>query len=167
MDDDRLFGPAFASRLERLKWVLRKRIAAGSEGEKAGRRKGGLIEFADHRDYAPGDDLRYVDWNAYVRLNKLAVKEFAKEEEVPITLLLDVSGSMGAPGPGKFELACRATAALAYIGLASHNPVRVMAFREAERSLSRSFRGTEALFDLMEWLKRLTPSGGTGLAQAL
>jgi len=167
MEDDPTFGPDFARRLERLKWVLRKRIAGSGEGERAGRRKGGLIEFAEHRDYAPGDDLRYVDWNVYLRLGKLAVKEFAKEEEVPLVLLLDVSASMGAGDGRKFRLALESAAALGFIALASRNPVSVLCFREGERNRSRVFRGEDALRELMAFIEPQTPLGATDLAGSL
>jgi uncharacterized protein (DUF58 family) len=167
MGEESLFGPDFARRLERLKWILRKRIAGGGEGEKAGRKKGGLIEFADHRDYCAGDDLRYLDWHAYLRLDKLAVKEFAKEEEVPLRLLLDVSASMGKKEDGKFRLALRSGLGLGFIALCSHNPVTVVSFREGGRNISRTFRGADALGDLSSLLSTFEPSGRTDLTTAL
>ncbi|MHC4598001.1 MAG: DUF58 domain-containing protein [Planctomycetota bacterium] len=165
--EEPLFGPEFARRLERLKWILRKRIAGGGEGEKAGRKKGGLIEFADHRDYAPGDDLRYIDWHAYARLDRLAVKEFSKEEEVPLRLLLDVSASMAAGDPRKFHLALQAALGLGFIALTSHNPVTVAAFRREEQSVSHTFRGADALFEMGAFLEGLRAQGRTDLEGAL
>lgn len=164
MVDEPLFGPGFARRLEKLKWILRRRLASGGEGDRAGRRKGGLIEFSDHRAYAPGDDLRTVDWHVYFRLDTLVVKEFAKEEEVPLGLLLDASASMAG---GKFRLACRACAALAYISLASRNPVTLTAFRRGERKVSRPLVGESAIFELTRMMEALAPEGETDIAGAL
>ncbi len=165
--DDALFGPAFARRLERLQWILRRRLASGQEGDVTGRRKGGLIEFADHREYVPGDDLKYVDWNAYLRLNTLAIKEFAKEEEVPLTILVDVSASMGAGSPGKFRLALQSAAGLGFVSLASGNPVRLVGFRRGRREASRIFRGKDALFPFLKRLEALSPAGRTDIEGAL
>ena len=167
MPPEPLFGPDFARRLERLKWILRRRLAGGGEGDRPGRRKGGLIEFADHRDYAPGDDVRYVDWNVFLRLEKLTVKEFAKEEDVPLLLLLDVSASMGDADEGKFRFARRLAAALGFVSLASRNPVRVLAFCEGERTHSRPFHGSDGLPGLLRFLEPLSPRGRTGLPAAL
>jgi uncharacterized protein (DUF58 family) len=167
MAEEPLFGPEFARKLERVAWVLRRRIAGGGEGDASGRRKGGLIEFADHRDYVPGDDPRYIDWNAYVRLERLAVKEFSREEEIPLRLLLDVSASMGAQWPDKFRLALQASAALAYVSLASGNAVSVLGFREGGRAVSREFRGKGALRELTAFLETLSPEGRTDLGRAL
>jgi uncharacterized protein (DUF58 family) len=167
MAEEPLFGPEFARKLERLSWVLRRRAAGGGEGDLTGRRKGGLLEFADHRDYVPGDDPRYIDWNAYLRLERLAVKEFAKEEDVPLLVLLDASASMGAAWPGKFRLARQAAAALGWVSLASGNSVSAVCFREGERTASRDFRGKGALRGWTAFLETAEPSGRTDLARAL
>jgi uncharacterized protein (DUF58 family) len=162
-----LFGPDFARKLERLAWVLRRRIAGGGEGNLSGRRKGGLLEFADHRDYVPGDDPRAIDWNAYARLDRLTIKLYSKDEEVPLRLLLDLSASMGSPWPGKYRAALRSAAALAYVSLASGNPVSVFCFREGLRERSREFRGKGALRELTSFLEPFSPSGRTDLERAL
>ena len=80
------------------------------------------IEFADHREYTAGDDLRYLDWNVYARHGDLLLKRFQEEEDLHVYFLLDCSRSMGFGSPPKFDLARQLTAALAYIALADLGP---------------------------------------------
>ncbi len=123
------FDSAFLARLEQLSLLSRRSFGGQQRAERRSRRRGSSLEFADYRDYAPGDDLRRLDWNLYGRLDRFYVKLFEEEEELPIHILVDDSASMrwrpaderGRPiasRPGKFDLARRLAAALAYIGLA-------------------------------------------------
>src|SRR5262245_52640501 len=89
---------------------------------------GGGIEFADHRDYHPGDDFRYLDWNLYARHEELLLKRFQEEEDLHVYFLLDCSRSMGFGDPVKFDLARQVLAALAYIALADLDRISVSAF---------------------------------------
>src|SRR4029078_4503596 len=86
---------------------------------RASKRVGAGLEFADHRDYAAGDDLRYLDWNLYGRLGRLALGLFPEEEDPPVEVLVDASASMGVGNPAKLDLALQIGAALAYVGLAN------------------------------------------------
>jgi uncharacterized protein (DUF58 family) len=122
-----LFGSDFLSRLERLCLAIRNRGAGGPRGTRRGRRTGASIEFADHRDYVPGDEIRAVDWNIYGRLDRLMVKLYEEERGADLHLLVDASGSMrlGLQNgeTGKFDQARLIAAALAYIGLAGQDRV--------------------------------------------
>lgn len=121
-----LFDSAFLSKLERLQLIAR-RIAAGRDrAERRSRRTGSSLEFADHRNYARGDDLRAIDWNIYGRLERLFIKLFEEEEDLPVHILVDGSASMQWQPPRadkthwkKFDYARRLAAALAYIGLSN------------------------------------------------
>ena len=95
---------------KRLNW-------AGAKGEHAVSRKGFSLEFSDYRRYQRGDDLRYVDWNIYRRLDRLLLKIFTAEEEMNIYLLVDASRSMAEGDPNKLGYAKKVAAALGYIGL--------------------------------------------------
>ncbi len=90
-----------------------------------GRRVGAGLEFADHRDYVPGDDLRYLDWNLYGRLERRALRLFEEDEDLPIDVLVDASRSMAMGAPPKLELALQVGAALAYVALANLDRVAV------------------------------------------
>jgi uncharacterized protein (DUF58 family) len=120
---------------------------------------GSGIEFSDHREYAAGDDFRYLDWNVYARHGDLLLKRFEEEEDLHVYLMLDCSRSMGFGNPPKFDLARQLIAALAYIALADLDRIAVFAFARntvAEFPLSR---GKARILPLMRFLEDL-PSGG-------
>jgi uncharacterized protein (DUF58 family) len=85
------FDAEFLKKIERLRLVAKRLSWAGARGEHAVSRKGFSLEFSDYRNYQPGDDLRYVDWNIYRRLERLLVKVFTAEEEMNIYFLVDTS----------------------------------------------------------------------------
>jgi uncharacterized protein (DUF58 family) len=89
---------------------------------------GSGVEFADHREYTPGDDFRYLDWNLYARHDELLLKRFEEEEDLHVYFLLDCSRSMAFGDPPKFDFARRVAAALAYIALADLDRIAVTAF---------------------------------------
>jgi uncharacterized protein (DUF58 family) len=106
-----LFDESFLRRLEGLRFAVRRSILGRREGDRLTRRRGGSAEFTAYRPYAQGDDFRAIDWNLYGRLGQLYVKEFSREEALPVRLLVDTSASM-AP---KFDFARRLGAALALV----------------------------------------------------
>src|SRR5687767_14061640 len=107
----------FVRRLDRLKLQNRRTLAGQLKGERRSRKKGLGLDFADYRHYTPGDDLRFIDWNLYARLDRLFVKIFHEEQDLQCHLLLDCSRSMDWGEPGKFDFARRLAAAIAYVGL--------------------------------------------------
>ncbi len=106
-----LFDEEFLRRLEALRFAVRRAISGRKEGDRLTRKRGGAAEFTSHRPYAQGDDFRAIDWNLYGRLGQLYVKEFSREEALPVRLLVDTTPSM-AP---KFDFARRLGAALALV----------------------------------------------------
>ena len=89
-----LLSPDFLAQLERLALLSRRAFRGRVKGERRSPRKGISVEFSDYRPYGIGDDLRYVDWNIYGRLDRLYVKLFVDEEDLCLNILLDASGSM-------------------------------------------------------------------------
>src|SRR5438105_10027237 len=89
-----LFGAEFLKKLERLSLISRKLRSGRMKGERRSVKRGTSVEFADYRNYAPGDDLRRGDWNAYARLERLFLKLFQAEEDLTVHLLVDASRSM-------------------------------------------------------------------------
>src|SRR5437773_10171815 len=88
-----LFDDEFLKKLEYLS-ILSKRLFAGQfRAERRAKRRGTGLEFADYRQYVAGDDFRHLDWKAYLRLNRLILRRFDQEEELPIYLFVDVSPS--------------------------------------------------------------------------
>jgi uncharacterized protein (DUF58 family) len=114
------------ARFDRLAFVTRRPSRAGLGGEHASRRRAPSAEFVDYRPYVPGDDLRRVDWNVYGRLGALEVKLTEARERTELVLALDCSSSMAWGAPDKFDAARQAAAALAYVGLARFDRVRVV-----------------------------------------
>jgi uncharacterized protein (DUF58 family) len=159
------FDEVFLRRLARLELVVRRARTAGPSGERTGMARGGRVEFRDHRRYVAGDELRTVDWNVYARLERLFVKEFAREQEVTLRLVLDASGSMGLSG--KWDPARRAAAALLFVALASGYRARLVAatgetvLRDDER------RGEDALPALLDVLRAVPAGGAAGPAEAI
>src|SRR4029077_5413664 len=122
-----LLTPALAARLGQLDVSSRKIMTGKLKGERRSKRRGESVEFADHRPYVYGDDLRHIDWNIYGRLEKMFLKLFLEEEDLSLHIVIDCSESMDAGGPNKFLWAQRLTAALGYIGLVNLTRVGVTA----------------------------------------
>ena len=89
-----LLDAEMMSRLERLEILTRKVFRGTMKGERRSKRRGESVEFADYRNYVPGDDLRFLDWNIYARLDRLFLKLFLEEEDLHVSVLVDVSKSM-------------------------------------------------------------------------
>src|SRR5207247_6241472 len=124
------FDTEFLRKLERLHLIAKRLTWAGARGEHTASRKGFSLEFSDYRRYQHGDDLRYVDWNIYRRLERLLLKVFTAEEEMNIYLLVDASRSMAEGTPAKIDYAKKVAAALGYIGLKNLDRVGGASFSE-------------------------------------
>ncbi len=115
-------------KLEQLELVTIKRTKSSLKGERLSNSRGQSVEFADYRNYSPGDDLRYLDWNLFGRLDKLFVKLYEEEREFPVKIILDSSESMGFGEPKKFDYAKSLCAALGYLTLANFDRLQVEIF---------------------------------------
>ena len=164
---ERFFSNAFLMQLERLAFVSKRSHIGAVKGERKSPRRGSSVEFADYRPYEVGDDLRYVDWNAFARLNRLYLKVFIDEEDLCIHLLLDASGSMDYGTPNKFRYAVRLAAALAFIGFVNLERVGVAVFRDRVAEGWLPSRGRNQFLPIQEFLASLTPAGGTAFSEAL
>ena len=154
-----LFDKDFLTRLEYLSIVSRKVFRGQLMAQRRTKQMGGGIEFADHRQYTPGDDFRYVDWNLYARHDELLLKRFQEEEDLHVYLLLDCSRSMSTGDPPKFDLARQVTAALSYIALADLDRVSVYAFADGVLNHFPLTRGKARILSLMQFLESLTADG--------
>lgn len=159
---DDLIDSRLMARLERLDVVSRKIFSGRVQGERRSRRRGMSVEFADYRPYTHGDDLRFVDWNIYGRLDRLFMKIFLEEEDLSLMIAIDTSASMDWGTPNKFEYVRRLAMALGYIGLVNHNRVSLCAFGE-QGGLQRlsNLRGRRRAREMGEWLLGLE-QGGAG-----
>ncbi|MGH7854277.1 MAG: DUF58 domain-containing protein [Candidatus Binatia bacterium] len=154
-------------KLERLHLVAKRLSWAGAKGEHAASRKGFSLEFADYRRYQLGDDLRYVDWNIYRRLDRLLVKMFTSEEELNIYLLVDTSRSMAEGTPAKVDYARKVAAALGYIGLKNLDRVGGASFSMRLHAPLTLGRGRKQILGMFSFLAKLSCSGETNLRAAL
>jgi uncharacterized protein (DUF58 family) len=161
-----ILDDAFMHKIEQLRLVSRKVIVGRIRGERLTRKRGRSIEFADYRQYVLGDDLRFLDWNLYARLEKLFLKLFHEEEDLHVYILLDTSASMGYGRPSKFDTARRVAAALAYIGLCNLDRVILGAFKEDAFELLGPLRGRRNLMKLLTFLVDRAPEGATDIEPA-
>jgi uncharacterized protein (DUF58 family) len=155
------FQDDFLKKLEYLHVVSRREFAGQNRADRRTPKRGRGIEFADHRPYTPGDDFRHIDWKAYRRLNRLLLRLFDEEQDLPIYLILDVSASMGEPA--KFDMARRLAAALCYIGLAHLDRLTILTFSRGLVHESSPGRGKGRIFRVFELLERMEAGGATDL----
>jgi len=160
--------PGFLRRLERLAVVARRTLRGVGRGERRSKRRGGTVEFADYRAYAPGDDTRRIDWYAYARFEQLFLKLYVEEQDLAVHLLVDQSASMGVGEPPKLPYARSVAVALAYVALAGGDRVGVRVFRGGERPVRFGpARGRRALVRLLRYLGADADARGeTSLAAA-
>lgn len=163
-----LFPADFLTRLEYLS-IVSKRVFRGSLlAQRRTMQLGSGIEFSDHREYSPGDDFRYLDWNIYARHGNLLLKRFQEEQNLHVYLLVDCSRSMRYGDPQKFDLARHLIAALAYIALADLDRISVMAVSAGVIQEFPLTRGKAQILPLMSFLERLEPVGSdTDLAKSV
>lgn len=162
-----LLDASFARELEALRRRLHVRARSGGGGDHMGKRRGSSAEFLEHRPYAPGDDLRRIDWLAFARTGEPMFKLFRAEEDVVMRLVVDSSVSLEAGDPPKIETAKKMAAAIGYMGLASSERTQVMSAAEGLTFVSEPTRGRAALPKLLRELERIDLLGGTDLSRAI
>ena len=161
-----LFDDEFLKKLEYLN-IMSKRLFKGSlRAERRTRKRGTGIDFADFRPYVSGDDFRYLDWKAYLRLNRLILKLFEEEEDLPIYFFVDSSQSMNYGQPLKLDYARRVAAALCYIGLANLDRVNLISFGNGVKDELPPQRGKGRIFKIFRFLTDMNASGETNAREA-
>ena len=161
-----LLPPDLLAKLERMELVSRKIFRGRMKGERRSKRKGQSVEFADFRNYVPGDDLRFIDWNTYARLDKLFLKMFMEEEDLHFYALIDSSPSMDFGEPTKFRYAQQLAAALGFIGLVRGDRVKVLSMGESAENPAPALRGRHQLWRMLEYLQGLESKDQFTLADA-
>ena len=169
---NQLFDEPFLRKLERLAILSRRAMAGQLQGERRSPKRGQSVEFADFRPYAPGDDFRRIDWNAYARLERFFIKLFVEEEDLTVHFLMDTSRSMDWGQPNKLWYTVRAAGALGYIAMVGLDRVTATAFGGAADGNGGYFpprRGKGQALALFAFLQALAqPSNGsTELAKVL
>src|SRR6266446_3931791 len=178
-----LLTPELLRRLEQFQLLAARRAKSSAKGERRSRARGQSVEFADYRNYVHGDDFRYLDWNLYGRLEKLFLKLYEEERELPVRIFLDASESMTFGEPRKFDFARQVAAAIGYVALSGFDRVSVIPFpgiadvperdpanrvmELAARGALRSVRGKKSGIQFFQNLAALSAGGPADLNEAL
>src|SRR5947209_1397638 len=155
-----LLTPELLRRLEQFQLLAARRAKSSLKGERRSKARGQSVEFADYRNYVAGDDFRYLDWNLFGRLDRLFLKLYEEERELPVTIFLDASESMTFGTPRKFDFARQIAAAIGYVALCGFDRVSVVAFPDsaeesAIRGALRAVRGRKSSLQFFQNLGQL------------
>ena len=167
-----LLTPDLLRRLEQFQLLAVRRAKSSARGERRSRARGQSVEFADYRTYTHGDDFRYIDWNLYGRLDRLFVKLYEEERELPVRIFLDASESMAFGEPPKFDFARQIAAALGYVALCGFDRVSVVPFPDDPgempiRGALRAVRGKKSSLAFFQNLHQLRAQGSASLNESL
>jgi uncharacterized protein (DUF58 family) len=165
--DEDLFDDEFQRKLEILVMVAKRVFSGAMRAERRSKKTGSGVEFADHRDYAAGDDFRYLDWHAYQRFDRLLIRLYEEEEDLSIYFILDTSSSMGFGEGEKLRQAKRLCAALAYVGLANLDRITIVTATDEISGRMPTTRGKARIFRIFRFLKAIKPDGQTDLGDAM
>jgi uncharacterized protein (DUF58 family) len=165
---DDLLPPSLLRKLERMRLVSRRPMRGQVLGSRRSMKHGASVEFSDFRDYSAGDDLRYVDWKAYGRLEKLYVKLFREEDDLSVHLLFDTSQSMDFGEPvTKLFFGKQLCAALGAIALMAFDRCSITALSESGSGRAPTLRGRGSVTHLFRHLSSLRAQGQSSVASAL
>lgn len=160
---DDLFDEEFQRKLDYLAMVSRRVFSGTMRAERRTKKTGAGVEFADHREYAAGDDFRYLDWHAYGRLDRLLLRLFEEEEDLSIYFIVDCSASMGFDDGRKLAYAKRLCAALAYVGLANLDRVSIVTAHSELAARMEPTRNKRRIFRIFEFLRGVEADGETDI----
>jgi uncharacterized protein (DUF58 family) len=161
------FDPTELARYGGLTLVARTVVEGFLTGIHRSPFKGFSVEFAEHRQYYPGDEIRHIDWRAYGKTDRYFIKEFEEETNLKAYLVVDASGSMGYRGRqklSKFEYAQQVAASLAYLLLAQLDAVGLVTHDTKVRSLIPPKASSKHLLTVLKTLEGTAPAGETALA---
>ena len=163
-----LLPEATRRRLEPLMLAAKKARAGAMKGDRRSIKRGASIEFADYRNYVPGDDLRQLDWNIYARLERPYIKLLEDEEDLAVHIILDASASMnfppeGAPEQNKLLFAKRIFAGLGYISLTSGDRLMLTAINDGGMSVFGPARGRGRGAAMFHYIQTIEADGITDL----
>lgn len=165
-DRKALLDPGFMARLDQLDIVSRKLLNGKLKGERRSKQRGQSVEFADYREYVVGDDLRFIDWNVYGRLDKMFLKLFLEEEDLALYVLMDVSASCNYGNPNKAMYIKQVAAALGYIGLVNYNRVNICCISDSLVAETGPMRGRRRVRQMIDFIAKQEPTGASHFAEA-
>jgi uncharacterized protein (DUF58 family) len=150
-------------KLDALRLAMQSYVRGGAGGVRKSKALGDSAEFSDFREYAPGDDLRRLDWNAYARFDRLFLKLFMEEQEMHVTIILDASASMGYGEPGKWAFAVDAALVLSYLAVSGGDRVSLAVLNGDKLRKSPMYAGRQGYVQASSFLQDIEPSGATNL----
>ncbi|MDQ3036513.1 MAG: DUF58 domain-containing protein [Myxococcota bacterium] len=154
--------------LDRLQLAVRPGSTATRQGGHKSPVLASGVEFADHRHYVPGDDVRHIDWKAFARHGQLTIRQFEEERDARVYVMLDLSGSMSRGAPvAKIEMAKRLAAAFAYVGMRQFDRAMVMPFGDDLERETRPLRSAADLPEVDRFLTECGAGGPTSFAQSV
>ncbi len=162
-----ILSPELLTQLEKMELISRKIFRGRLKGERRSPRKGQSVEFADFRNYVPGDDLRFVDWNTFARLEKLFLKLFLEEEDLHFYALIDASESMNFGEPTKLAYAVQLAAALGFVGLIRGDRVKIETLAQSVRQPAPVFRGRRSMWRMLDHVEGIEPGESITLAEGI
>jgi len=164
---DIIFDKTFLKTLKLLNIVTRKVFTGQGQGLRRTFSKGTSIEFSDYRKYVEGDDLRFIDWNLYARLDKVFIKLFHNEENLNVYIMVDSSRSMAFGTPSKIDYAKKLAAAISYIALVKFDRVQIIDFANGIKNRLKPVEGPKKVIKAFEQISEIKPSGRTNLLRAV
>jgi uncharacterized protein (DUF58 family) len=168
-DKPNYFDPLTLSKLSSLLLRARHVVEGLISGLHTSPYKGFSVEFSEHRQYTPGDEIRHIDWKAYAKFDRYYIKEYEQETNLRCYLLVDASASMNyrSNGVSKFDYACYLAAALAYIMLNQQDLVGLVTFSDQIRRQLPPRSSPGHLRTVIDSLEHTGPSGDTDLGRTL
>jgi uncharacterized protein (DUF58 family) len=163
------FDPLTLSKLSTLLLRARYVVEGLISGVHTSPYKGFSVEFSEHRQYVPGDEIRHIDWKAYAKFDRYYIKEYEEETNLRCYLLVDASASMNyrSQGVSKFDYACYLAAALAYVMLNQQDLVGLVTFSHGIRQQLPARSSPGHLRAVVDSLEQTTPAGDTDLGRTL
>src|SRR6516165_10409161 len=163
------FDPTSLAKYGRLTLVARDLVEGFLSGVHKSPYKGFSVEFAEHRQYYPGDEIRHIDWRVYGKTDRYYIKEYEEETNLKAHLLVDASGSMAFHGkgnnrPSKFQYAQYIAASLAYLMLHQRDAVGLVTHDTRLRQKIEPRANSKHLMNLIWTLERTQPGGETSMA---
>ncbi|MFT7668818.1 MAG: hypothetical protein ACI8X5_001517 [Planctomycetota bacterium] len=161
--------PAVLDALSHLSLVARTVVEGLQAGVHRSPHRGSSVEFQQHREYVPGDELRHIDWKVFAKSERLVVKEFVEETNLALHLMVDASESMnyGSLGWTKFDYARWCAAAMAHLTLAARDKVGLVVFDDAHRTKVPPGNGASQRAAILEVLEETEPKGQTKIGEVL
>jgi len=163
----KLFDDDFMKKLEYLNIVSNYMIPGHLHGEHRAKKKTDSgIEFADYRQYVGGEDTKNVDWRTFMRLDKLILRMFEEDADLPIYIFFDASKSMDHGEPSKYDYARKIAGALAYIGLFNHDRVNLVGYADGIAQEMSARKGKNQVWHAFRFLESVPADGTTSMQKA-